>query len=272
MTVHNVAPVASIEVYIPMEVRVRMTGRMENDLMVEIIQKDSRGQTKVYDAMTIERMPGQPKENPFADGTPSAPLFVKADPGLSVNLVVTFDATPDPNDIHTPKQPIGSDPVWVYLDFPLEADYDPVEDSQSSTGHHWAQSFKFNSQKGAVQQETVDVTSALDDRWAWLIGHSQDDASDDAAFYWTSNSGINPTTHTNIVYYNDGTSSLFTVPPGPTYTDGYPTPWTGTAPCHYEDIHLFRYTSGFSISLYTVDDDDGRDGVSGKSNVATYSV
>jgi hypothetical protein len=272
MTVHNVAPVASIEVFIPMEVRVRMTGRMENDLMVEIMQKDSRGQTRVYDSMIIERMPGPPKNNPFADGTPSAPLLVKADPGLTLNVVVTFDSRPDPNDIHTPKQPIGSDPVWVYLDFPLEADYDPVEDSQSSTGHHWAQSFKFNSQKGAVQQETVDATDALDDRLAWIIGHSQDDASDDAAFYWTSNSGINPVSYSNIVYYNDGTNSLFTVPPGPTYTDPYPSPWTGTAPCHYEDIHLFRYTSGFSISLYTVDDDDGRDGVSGKSNVATYSV
>jgi hypothetical protein len=272
MTVHNVAPVASIEVFIPMEVRVRMTGRMENDLMVEIMQKDTRGQTQVYDAMIIERMPGPPKNNPFADGTPSAPLLVKADPGLTLNVVVTFDSRPDPNDIHTPKQPIGSDPVWVYLDFPLEADYDPVEDSQSSTGHHWAQSFKFNSQKGAVQQEIVDATDALDDRWAWIIGHSQDDASDDAAFYWTSNSGINPVSYSNIVYYNDGTNSQFTVPPGPTYTDPYPSPWTGTAPCHYEDMHLFRYTSGFSISLYTVDDDDGRDGVSGKSNVATYSV
>jgi hypothetical protein len=123
MTVHNVAPVASIEVFIPMEVRVRMTGRMENDLMVEIMQKDTRGQTRVYDAMTIERMPGPPKNNPFADGTPSAPLYVKADPGLTLNVVVTFDSRPDPNDIHTPKQPIGSDPVWVYLDFPLEADY-----------------------------------------------------------------------------------------------------------------------------------------------------
>jgi hypothetical protein len=74
------------------------------------------------------------------------------------------------------------------------------------------------------------------------------------------------------VYYNDGTTSLFTTPPGPTYLDPYPSPWTGTAPCHYEDIHLFKYSAGFSVSLYTVDDDDGRDGVSGKSNVATYSV
>jgi hypothetical protein len=273
MTVDNVAPVAAIEVFVPMEVRVRMSGRMENDVKVEIIQKDARGQTAVYDAMTIERMPGQPKDNPFADGTPSAPLFVKADPANTVNLVVTFDANADPNDVQNPDDPTGSDPVWIYLDFPLESDYDPREDDQSSTGHHWAQSFKFNSQKGATQQETVDVTSALDDRWAWLIGHSTDDASDDAAFYWTDNSGTSPlSSSSNIVYYNDGTTSLFTTPPGPTYKDGYPTPWTGTAPCHYEDIHLFKFSAGFSVSLYTVDDDDGRNGVSGKSNVATYSV
>jgi hypothetical protein len=273
MTVDNVAPVADIEVFVPMEVRVRMSGRMENDVKVEIIQKDARGQVAVYDEMTIERMPGQPKENPFGDGTPSAPLFVKADPANTVNLVVTFDANADPNDVQNPDDPTGSDPVWIYLDFPLEADYDPREADQSSTGHHWAQSFKFNSQKGALQQETVDVTSALDDRWAWLIGHSTDDASDDAAFYWTDNSGTSPlSSSSNIVYYNDGTTSLFTTPPGPTYKDGYPTPWTGTAPCHYEDIHLFKFSAGFSVSLYTVDDDDGRNGVSGKSNVATYSV
>jgi hypothetical protein len=273
MTVHNVAPVASIEVFVPMEVRLRMSGRKENDVKVEIIQTDARGQTVVYDAMSIERMPGQPKENPFSDGTPSAPLFVKADPANTINLVVTFDANPDPNDVSNPDDPTGSDPTWVYLDFPLEEDYDPREDDQSSSGHHWAQSFKFNAQTGGIQRETVDVTSALDNRWAWLIGHSQDDASDDAAFYWTDNSGSSPLEHSgNIVYYNDGTNSLFTTPPGPTYKDGYPTPWTGTAPCHYEDMHLFKFTTGFSVSLYTVDDDDGRDGISGKSNVATYSV
>jgi hypothetical protein len=266
ITVNNVAPVASIEVYIPMEVRVRMTGRLENDVKIEVRQTSPRGTTFI-DEMIIERMPGQPKDNPFGDGTPSVPMFVKADPSNTVDLIVTFDANPDANDVANPDDPTGSNPVWVYLDFPLEEDYEPRDDDQSSTGHHWAQEHKFNVQQdGTTSTETTNIDEVLKNRWAWLIGHSNDDASDDAAFYW---GGVGALSYYNIVYYNDGSDAQqFSPPAAPPFTDGYPTPWTGTAPCHYMDIHLFKYvgSGSVSVSLYTEDDDGG------VSNTATYSV
>jgi hypothetical protein len=261
ITVNNVAPVASIEVFIPMEVRLRMTGRLENDLKVEIRQTDS--QSRLSDEITIERMPGQPKENPFSDGSPSAPLSVNIYPAMTIELFVTFDANPDANDVANPDKPIGSDPVWVYFDFPLEPDYDPEEDSQSASGHHWAEEFKFNVQQdGSTSTERIDVTDVMKNRLAWLIGHSKDDASDDAQFKWSSDSGMNPLSYTLITYYNDGSPAE---KPG-AFKDTYPSPWDGTAPCHYQDIQLFRYSSAFSISLIVEDDDKG------VSNKATYTL
>jgi hypothetical protein len=259
ITITNVAPQASIEVYIPVELRVRMSGTQENDVTVGIRQKGPRD--TIVDSYTIERMPGQPKDNPFADGAPSAPLFVKLDPSRTAELFVTFDATADSNDVHTDSGPNGADPVWVYLDFPEEDDYDPRDDDQSSTGHHWAQEFKFNVQQdGPIATETVDITSEMQNKKAYLVGISYDDASDDAQFNWFGASA--PLTHTQITYYNDGADPEI---PG-SFTDTYPSPWDGTAPVTYKDIHVFLYSTGFTVSLYTVDDDGG------VSNTATLVV
>jgi hypothetical protein len=255
ISVYNSAPVASIDAGIPVEVRVRMTGRLENDLRVEVLQINPKDPRDVlYDEMTIERMPGQPKSNPFANGMPSAPLPVKLEPTRTFQLRVTFDANPDLNDVALPDKPIGSDPVWVYLDFPLNDDYDPKDDDQSSSGHHWTGEFKFNVQQdGTSVTETVDVTHILKDKKGYIIGTSYDDSSDDAAFYWTTLSGTSNVPSTHVTHYNDGSPSQV----GGAFTDPYPSPWTGTAPCTYEDIHVFVYTGGFSIQLITKDDDGG---------------
>jgi hypothetical protein len=263
ISVLNTAPEASIETYIPMEVRVRMSGTQENDLKVVVKQthpKDPRD--VVTDEMVIERMPGQPKDNPFADGSPSAPLFVKAQPWRIIEVEVTFDATADSNDVHTTSGPNGADPVYVYLDFPLEDDYDPADDSQSSSqGHHWAQEIKFNVQQdGPIATETFDVSSEMMNKRAYLVGISYDDASDDAQFNWAGVSA--PLAYTQITYYNDGSDPEI---PG-AFKDLYPSPWDGTAPVTYKDIHEYTYSTGFSVSLYTVDDDGG------VSNLATLTV
>jgi hypothetical protein len=263
MTVNNVAPVASIETYIPMEVRVRMSGTQENDLRVQVKQTHPKDPRDVLmDEMIIERMPGQPKENPFSDGSPSAPLMVKVEPWRIIELVVTYDATADSNDVHTTSGPNGADPVWLYLDFPQEDDYDPAEDSQSSSkGHHWAQEIKWNVQQdGAIATETIDVSSEMYGKKAYLIGISNDDASDDAQFNWGGTGA--PLAYTQITYYNDGSDPQV----GGPFTDLYPSPWDGTAPVTYMDVHEYTYTTGFTVSL-TVSDDDG-----GTSNTATLTV
>jgi hypothetical protein len=177
---------------------------------------------------------------------------------------VTFDATPDANDVHTTSGPNGADPVWVYLDFPLEDDYDPAEDSQSSSqGHHWAKEIKWNvNQDGAVATDTSDITSQLKDKNGYLIGISTDDASDDAQFNWMVLSGSAPLPYTRITYYNDGSPAQV----NGAFKDTYPSPWDGTAPVTYMDMHSFTYGTGFAVALYTIDDDGGR------SNTATLTV
>jgi hypothetical protein len=255
MTVNNVAPVASIETYMPMEVRVRMSGTQENDLRVKVTQTNPRDpQWSKVNEMIIERMPGQPKNNPFADGSPSAPLFVKVVPGMNLELSVTFDANPDANDVHTTSGPNGADPVYVYLDFPMEDDYDPAEDSQSSSqGHHNTYEIKFNVQQdGSLATEKIDITSTMLGKKAYLIGISHDDASDDAQFNWFGVSA--PLAYTQITYYNDGSDPEV---PG-MFKDTYPSPWDGTAPVTYKDTHVYVYTSGYSVQLYVYDDDGGR--------------
>jgi hypothetical protein len=255
ITINNVAPVASIETYLPLEVRVRMSGTQENDLRVKITQTNPRDpQWSKVDEMMLERMPGQPKDNPYSDGTPSAPLLVKAVPGMDLELSVTFDANPDANDVHTTSGPNGADPVYVYLDFPLEDDYDPAEDSQSSSqGHHNAYEIKFNVQQdGSLATEKIDITSTMIGKKAYLIGISTDDASDDAQFNWFGVSA--PLAYTQITYYNDGSDPEV---PG-MFKDTYPSPWDGTAPVTYKDTHVYVYTSGYSVQLYVYDDDGGR--------------
>jgi hypothetical protein len=265
ITVNNVAPTASIEAFVPMEVRVRMTGTQENDLRVVVKQTNPSDANDVLtDEMTIERMPGQPKENPFSDGTPSAPLFVKVQLGRTLELAVTFDATADANDVSTNSGPNGGDPVWLYVDFPEEDDYNPADDTQSSSqGHHWAKEIKFNvNQDGSIATDTTEITSLLKDKRGTLIGISQDDASDDAQFNWMVLSGSSPLPYTRITYFNDDSAPVV----NGAFKDTYPSPWDGTAPCTYMDIHHFVTGDSFSVALYTIDDDGGR------SNTATLVV
>jgi hypothetical protein len=255
ISVLNVAPQASIEAYIPMEVRVRMSGTKENDLKVVVKQTHPQNPRDVLtDEMTIERMPGQPKNNPFADGTPSAPLFVKVEPWRVIELVVTFDARPDPNDVFTTSGPNGADPVYVFLDFPKEDDYNPRDDDQSTQGHHWTKDYKFNVQQDSPYATvTTDISSVMQGKKAYLVGTSYDDASDDAQFNWNVLSGSAPLGYTQITYYNDGSDPQQSGP----FTDPYPSPWDGTAPVTYVDVHEFVYSGGFSVSLQTQDDDGG---------------
>ena len=103
------------------------------------------------------------------------------------------------------------------------------------------------------QELPVVLVQVMDNKLAYVIGTSQDDASDDAQFNWVSVSGMNPLSHMTITYYNDGSPSEI---PG-SFTDTYPSPWTGTAPVVYRDVHLFRYTMGFTVSLTITDDDKG---------------
>jgi hypothetical protein len=265
VSVYGKAPVVTLEAYIPMEVRVRMSGTKENDLRVQVLQKNPKNPMDVLrDEMTIERMPGQPKENPFSDGTPSAPLLVKVEPWRNLELAVTLDATADMNDVHTESGPNGADPVYVYLDFPMEDDYDPNDEDQSSTkGHHWVGEYKFNVQQdGPISTQTTDISSAVGNKKAYLVGTSYDDASDDARFHWQILSGSAPVPTTPITHYNDGSPSV----PNGAFKDTYPSPWTGTAPVTYSEMYLFSYTGGFSIALYTYDDD----GL--KSNTASLTV
>jgi hypothetical protein len=265
ISVYNVAPVASIDAYMPVEVRVRMSGTRENDLKVELLQVNPQNPRDVLASeMTIERMPGQPKDNPFSDGSPSAPLPVKLKMDRVLQLRVTFDGTPDPNDVFTESGPNGADPTYVYLDFPNNPNYDPRDDDQSSTGHHWAEEFKFNVNDGVVQSETRDVTAAMKDQWGFLVGTSTDDSSDDAMFNWVVLSGASnvPLTYSRITYYNDGSPPVINGP----YRDVYPSAFAGTAPVTYEDKIPFIYAGPFSVALQTVDDDRGF------SNIATYSL
>jgi hypothetical protein len=248
-----------------MEVRWRLTGTQENDLRIAVKQTNPQDPNDVViDEITLERMPGQPKENPQIDGSEAAPLFVKVNPGKTVELEVTFDSTPDSNDVHTSSGANGAMPVYVYLDFPLEADYDPAEDSQSSSqGHHWTKEIKFNTnQDGSIATDTTDIGSALKDRKAFLVGTSTDDSSDDAQFNWMVLSGTAPIPYNRITYYNDGSPAQI----NGAFKDTYPSPWDGTAPVTYTDAHSFTYGTGFSIALYTIDDDGGR------SNTATFTV
>jgi hypothetical protein len=155
-------------------------------------------------------------------------------------------------------------PVYVYVDFPLEPDYDPAEDSQSAKqGHHWIGEFKYNvNTDGATSTKTADLSSALKDKNAYIVGISTDDASDDAQFNWMVLSGSSPLPYSRITYYNDGSDPVV----NGAFKDTYPSPWDGTAPCTYRDMHAFKYGTGFSIALYTIDDDGGR------SNTAVLTV
>jgi len=265
ITVLNSAPVVSIDAYMPMEVRWRLTGTQENNLRIAVIQTNPQNPADmVVDEITLERMPGQPKSNPQADGSDAVPLFVKVDPSRKVELEVTFDATADANDVHTKSGPNGAMPVYVYLDFPLEDDYDPAEDSQSSSkGHHWVKEIKFNVNKDdIIATDTTDIGSVLKDKKAFLVGSSYDDSSDDAQFNWLVLSGSAPIPYSRITYYNDGSPAQV----NGAFKDTYPSPWDGTAPVTYTDSHAFTYGTGFSIALYTIDDDGG------KSNTATFTV
>jgi hypothetical protein len=265
ISVYNVAPVASIDAYMPVEVRVRMSGTRENDLKVELLQVNPQNPRDVLASeMTIERQPGQPKDNPFADGKPSAPLPVKLKMDRTIQLRVTFDGTPDPNDVFTQSGPNGADPTYVYLDFPENPNYDPRDDDQSSTGHHWTEEYKFNVNDGVVQQETRDVTEAMRDQWGFLVGTSTDDSSDDAMFNWVVLSGASnvPLTYSRITYYNDGSPAVI----NGAFKDVYPSAFAGTAPVTYEDKIPFIYAGPFSVALQVTDDDKGF------SNIATYSL
>jgi len=264
VSVVNAPPVASIEAYIPMELRIRMSGRMENDLKVEVMQTNpSDPRDVISDEVTVERMPGQPKDNPFADGTPGSPVFVKARPGRKLELRVTFDATQDENDVHYTGKPIGSDPVWLFLDFPAESDYDPRDGDQSVEGHHWSREYKFNAQQdGSVKTETVDISPVLVDKKGYIVGTSSDDSSDDAQFNWLVLSGGMTLPYTRITYYNDGSDPVV----NGAFSDTYPSPWDGTAPVTYRDMHEFTYGTSIALALYTIDDDGGR------SKTATLSI
>lgn len=263
LTVKNRAPVASIEAYIPVEVRVRLTGRLENDLNVKVRQTNPANAGDVItDEFTIERMHGQPKDNPFADGSSFSPIPVKIDPTRKVEVVVSFDAVPDQNDIYN-TVPLGSDPAWVYLDFPLEDDYDPRDGDQGSSGHHWAGEYKFNVQQdGSTKTVITDVSSVLEDKKGYLVGSAFDDSSDDAQFQWQVISGNIQMHYNTITYYNDGSDPAV----NGKFKDSYPSPWTGTAPVTYTDKHEFTYAGSFTVSLYVIDDDGS------KSNTATFTL
>jgi hypothetical protein len=256
ITINNKAPVASLEAYVPMEVRVRLTGREHNDLKVLIKQTNPNDPRDIIvDELMIERMPGEPKDNPFQDGTPSEPLLVKAIPDRKIELVVAYSAIPDANDpVHPQGKPHGSSYACVFLDFPMEDDYDPRDDDQSDQGHHWTASMWFNGAQVPLDIRTFDVTSELKDKKGVVIGSSYDDSSDDAQFNWVVLSGSMQLPYTTITYYNDGSDPVV----NGAFSDDYPSPWTGSAPVTYEDIHEFVYTGGFSLALYTVDDDGGR--------------
>jgi hypothetical protein len=264
ITVTNTPPVASIEVYIPMEVRVRMTGREYHDTKVEIVQTNPQNSQDVLtDELIVERMPGQPKENPFSDGTPAEPVLVKVEPWRTIEVVVTLDGRPDPNDpVHPNDKVHGSNYVNVFLDFPQEDDYDPRDDDQSDQGHAWGSRMWYNGQQSDYDVHTFDVTDEMLNKKAYLVGTSYDDGSDDAQFHWMVTSGSAPLPYTVITYYNDGSDPVV----NGAFTDPSPSPFEGTAPVTYVDAHEFIYSSGFGITLYTVDDDWG------VSNLASLTI
>jgi hypothetical protein len=254
------APVASIEAYIPMEVRVRMSGREYNDVKVVVRQVNPNNPREFqWDELTIERMPGQPRDNPFGDGTPSAPVLVKVHPGWKVTMMTTYNAYPDENDpTHPQAKTHGSNPTYVFLDFPLEDDYDPRDDDQSTQGHHYTYEYKFEGSADPFVVKTEDLSANIKDKKGVVIGTSIDDSSDDAQFHWSVISGSMSLPPVKT-FYNDGSEPDV---PG-SFRDAYPSPWNGTAPAVYRDIYEFVYTTGFTLSLYTLDDDGGR------SNTAT---
>jgi hypothetical protein len=264
ITVTNTPPVASIEVYIPVEFRVRMTGREHHDTKVEVVQTNPQNSQDVLtDEMIIERMPGEPKDNPFQDGTPGAPMLVKVEPWRTIEVVVTIDGRPDPNDpVHPNGKVHGSNYVNVFMDFPQEDDYDPRDEDQSDQGHAWGSRMWYNGQQSDYDVHTFDVTDEMAGKKAYLVGTSYDDGSDDAQFHWMVTSGSAPLPYTVITYYNDGSDPVVNGP----FTDPSPSPFDGTAPVTYVDAHEFVYSSGFGLTLYTVDDDWG------VSNLATLTV
>jgi hypothetical protein len=263
ITVTNTPPVASIEVYIPIEVSVRMTGRESHDTWVTVDQINPANTADVLtSSMVIERVPGKPRDNPFQNGDPAAPLFVKVEPWRMLVLTITLDGRPDPNDpLHPNGYTHGSNRVDVFIDFPEEDDYNPRLDDQSHNGHHWSTTIWYNANDNPIETETHDVTELLDGKKAYLVGTSYDDASDDAQFNWMVTSGSAPLPYTRITYYNDGSDPVVNGP----FKDASPSAFTGTAPVTYQDIHEFVYTGGFGVNLYTVDDDGG------VSNLASLS-
>jgi hypothetical protein len=264
LTVTNVAPVASLDAYLAMEVRLRMTGRQYNDLKVIITQTHPNDPNiNIVDTITMERMPGQPKNNPTIAGQPFTPFTIKVIPGASLELKVIYDAYPDINDpLHPQDHLIGSNRVNIFLDFPMEPDYDPRDADQSVVGHHWNKEFWFKANEMPYEEHTFDITDLIRDKQVALIGKSYDDSSDDNSFHYKLLSGSFSFSHTDITHYNDNS------PPqvGGAYKDVMPSPWTGTAPITYTDVQTFTYTAGFSVQLVTKDDDGG------SSTVVTYTL
>jgi hypothetical protein len=264
ITVYNTPPVASIEVYIPMEVRIRMTGRESHDTQVVITQVNPSNSNDVLrDEMTIERVPGKPKENPYKNGDPAEPMLVKVEPWRQLLVIVNLDGTADPNDpLHPNGYTHGSNQISVFLDFPKEDDYDPMEDDQSVSGHHWSVDVHYNANQDPTASHTFDASEVIDGKKAYLVGISYDDASDDAQFNWMVVSGSAPLPYTRITYYNDGSDPVVNGP----FRDASPSAFSGTAPVTYYDVHEFVYSTGFGVQLYTVDDDWG------VSNLATLII
>jgi hypothetical protein len=255
ITVYNTAPVASIEVYIPMEVRLRMTGREYHDTKVIISQENPSNSADVLTSeMTIERVPGKPKENPYLNGDPAEPLLVKVEPWRTLDVTIVLDGRPDPNDpVHPNGYTHGSNTVSIFLDFPNEDDYDPKEADQSTTGHDWNRDVHFNANINPTFTHTFDASDVKAGKKAYLVGMSYDDASDDAQFNWMVTSGSAPLPYTRVTYYNDGSPPAVNGP----FRDVKPSPFHGTAPIIFYDVHEFTYSSGFGVQLYVVDDDLG---------------
>jgi hypothetical protein len=120
----------------------------------------------------------------------------------------------------------------------------------------------YNGQQSDYDVHTFDVTDEMAGKKAYLVGTSYDDGSDDAQFHWMVTSGSAPLPYNVITYYNDGSDPVVNGP----FTDPSPSPFEGTAPVTYVDAHEFVYSSGFGLTLYTVDDDWA------VSNLATLTV